>query len=249
MPILRSYGWKPDTPDKRDNYWYASKKVIKELPPLVDLRNNMPKIWNQGSLGSCTANATAAQCWFIDKTEPYEPSRLFIYYNTRILEGTVGFDSGASIRNSIKSVIKWGFAPETLWPYIVDNFKKKPTSEAYKKAVKEKVQVYSRVPQHESHLKASIYEGYPVNFGFAVYPSFETDEVAKTGRAVLPGPEEVMLGGHAVLLVGYDDTNKWYIVRNSWGDDWGDRGYFYMPYDYVHDPDLCDDFWIIKAVT
>src|SRR5688500_11454235 len=123
---MNRFGWIPDLPDRRDKVYRIASPVV--LPPRVDLRPKMPPIWDQGSIGSCTAHSTAAQCWYLDETAPYEPSRLYIYYNTRILEGTIKWDSGATIRNSIKSVVKYGFAPETSWMYDVSKYKLKPTN-------------------------------------------------------------------------------------------------------------------------
>ncbi len=247
VDIRHKLGWKPDPLDHRD-ITYKLPRGIGPLPASVDLREGQPPIWDQGDLGSCTANATGAQCWFLDKTAPYEPSRLFIYYNTRVLEGTVREDSGASIRNSIKSVVKYGFCSEADWVYDTTKFTKKPSTLAYKNAKLERIVSYARVPQTERALKTALYQGLPVNFGFAVYSSFESDEVGKTGMVAMPLKKEALLGGHATLLVGYNDAMRRYIGRNSWSDAWGDKGYFYIPYDYVHSSKLSDDFWIIKAV-
>jgi C1A family cysteine protease len=95
-------------------------------------------------------------------------------------------------------------------------------------------------------MKACLASGYPFIFGFTVYDSFESDAVAKTGIVPMPSKTELVLGGHAVMAVGYDDSKKWFIVRNSWGEDWGDKGYFYIPYDYLTNKNLASDFWTIK---
>ena len=139
VDIRSRLGWKPDLPDQRDTLYKAPGKVLKALPDSVDLRATQPKIWDQSALGACTAHATCGQCWFLDKTDPYEPSRLFVYYNTRILEGTINQDSGASIRNSIKSVVRWGFCSEADWPYQTSKFTRKPPQKAYANALKEKI--------------------------------------------------------------------------------------------------------------
>jgi C1A family cysteine protease len=249
MAIKRKYGWKPDLADHRDvRMKLASPTLLKALPPIIDLRAMMPPVFDQGDLGSCTANATAAQIWAVDKTDPCEPSRLFIYYNTRILEGTTTYDSGASIRNSIRSVVKYGFVPDIAWPYIPTRFKQKPPVTAYKAATKDKVTQYMRLSQSPAGIKGALFQGFTVNFGFTVYPSFESVEVTNGGMMPMPKIKEKVLGGHAVLIVGYNDEINRYIVRNSWGAHWGDAGYFYMPYEFVHNNDYCDDFWTIKAV-
>jgi C1A family cysteine protease len=249
---IKRYGWRRDLPDARDLFYKAPPALLKALPPRIDLREQMPVVVDQGNLGSCTANATSGQIWHLELQQGHkpliEPARLFIYYNSRVLEGTVKEDSGATIRDSIKSVVKWGFAAEEVWPYDIAKFTRKPPKKVYNSALKERIAKYARVAQTAAQIKARLAENHTVNFGFSVYESFETDEVFETGIVVMPGNDEALLGGHAVLIVGYDDEKEWYIVRNSWGLDWGDEGYFYMPYDYVHDPLLASDFWTITAV-
>jgi C1A family cysteine protease len=243
------YGWIPDLPDHRDAR-YNSLPVLRAnaLPPELDLRYMMPPVWQQAQLGACTANACGSLCWSIDKTAPFEPSRLFIYYNTRQLEGTVRTDSGASIRDAIKSVVRWGFCPESLWPYDVSKFAVRPPQAAYDAAKRELVTQYTRVSQRSQDIKASLVAGFPVEFGFSVYESFESNQVAQTGKMPMPSRRERILGGHAVLIVGWRDKDRVYIIRNSWGEDWGDKGYFYMPYDFAHNPNQASDFWNITAV-
>lgn len=245
---IEKYGWRRDLPDHRDLKFKAKKDVVKSLPPVVDNRGTMPAVFDQGQLGSCTSNATAGQIWALAQNKALIPSRLFIYYNSRKLEGTTGSDSGASIRDSIKSVVRWGYAPETDWPYDISKFKKAPPKNAYNDAVKDKISKYQSVSQDPNSIKAALVTGDTVNFGFTVYESFESDAVTQTGIVPMPQPNETVLGGHAVLLVGYDDSKNWYIARNSWGAGWGDKGYFYMPYAYVHNHNLASDFWVITGV-
>jgi C1A family cysteine protease len=251
FPNVKKYGWKPDHPDHRDLLFKRKLKEVQALPPLVDLRPQMPPVFDQGDLGSCTANSSLALAWYLAIKEGHpsvEPSRLFQYYNTRALEGTTRYDSGASIRDSIKSLAKWGFASETAWPYNIAKFKVKPPAAAYNEAKKEIVKQYHSVPQDAGQIKAALALGLPVDFGFTVYKSFESDGVAKTGIVPMPEPHEQILGGHAVLIVGYDDEKQMFIVRNSWGVEWGDKGYFYMPYAYVLNRRLASDFWVVNAV-
>ena len=249
--LIKRFGWIPDKPDHRDKLWQMPK-LLKGATQLVDLRPKIARIYDQGDLGSCTANAAAALVEFVDKeqgTDPvFEPARLFIYYNTRILEGTVNYDSGATIRNSIKSVVQWGFPPEPSWPYEIKNFKKKPLKAVYNQALLERITKYERVSQTPEHLKARLAQGFPITFGFTVYPSFLSDKVASTGQMPMPKPDEPAQGGHAVLLVGYDEQRKVYFVQNSWGTGWGDKGTFYMPYDFVHNTRYCADFWTVTYV-
>lgn len=240
-PGGRRLNWRPDVPDHRDRLYAAAPK---RLPKKVDLREGMRPVKNQGSLGSCTGHAVGS---YVDYLNPGEPnaSRLFIYYNERLLEGTVKEDAGATIRSGIKAVAKFGSCKESLHPYKLDRFDNKPTKRAYANAQQNKIVSYERVKTLKD-LKASLAEGFPVVFGMALYESFETQAVTSTGVVPMPGKNETFLGGHAVLAVGYDDKTKRVLVRNSWGKTWGDGGYFTMPYDYVANTDLCDDFWTIR---
>ena len=242
------YGWQRDLPDGRD-YLYAAAPA--PLPVKVDLRSQCPPVYDQGQLGSCTANAIAAAIQFDrikQKISDFIPSRLFIYYNERVMENSVASDSGAQIRDGIKSVAKQGDCPETEWPYVITKFKIKPPAACYSEAVKYKAVSYQRVTQSLAQLKGCLAAGWPFVFGFTVYQSFESATVAKSGHAALPKSGESVVGGHAVASVGYDDAKQWFIVRNSWGAGWGMKGYFTLPYAYVTDNNLASDFWIIRVV-
>jgi len=249
---VRGYGWTPDLPDQRDRIYSAPQRVLGALPPSVDLRSACPPVVDQGELGSCTANAIAGALQFDQMKQKlddvFPPSRLFIYYNERVIEHTVNEDAGAMIRDGIKSVAKDGAPHETLWPYIISKFTTKPSAAAYKDALKHRAVLYQRLTPTLDQLKGCLAAGYPFVFGFSVYESFETQAVAKTGKVPMPKSKEKQLGGHAVLAVGYDDASKRFIVRNSWGTGWGLQGYFTMPYDYLTDGNLADDFWTIKQV-
>jgi C1A family cysteine protease len=222
------------------------------MPPSVDLRSSCPPVVDQGELGSCTANAIAGALEFDQMKEKlddiFPPSRLFIYYNERVIEHTVTEDSGAMIRDGIKSVAKDGAPHESLWPYNIANFKNKPSAAAYKDAAKHPAILYQRLTQTLDQLKGCLASGYPFVFGFSVYESFESQAVAKSGKVPMPKAKEKQIGGHAVLGVGYDDASKRFIVRNSWGTGWGMAGYFTIPYAYLTDSNLSDDFWTIKQV-
>jgi C1A family cysteine protease len=178
----------------------------------------------------------------------FVPSRLFIYYNERVLEHTVNSDSGAQIRDGMKVVAKQGAPPETDWPYDIAKFADKPPAHAFSDAGKNKVMSYQRMNRALSQFKGCLASGYPFVFGFTVYDSFESTTVAQTGHAPMPQANEQVAGGHAVLAVGYDDQNQWFIVRNSWGDSWGMKGYFTLPYQYLLETNLSDDFWTIRLV-
>ena len=198
--------------------------------------------------GNCTANAAGAAHQFNQtkqgSTASFCPSRLFTYFNTRMLEDTVEEDAGAMIRTAMKTLERFGACPETMWPYDTAKFRVQPPQPCYTEAEKHQAVRYMRVNQQHRDIRACLAAGYPVVFGFTVYRNF--DDVGADGMMQMPaGPED---GGHAVMLVGYDDASKRYIVRNSWGERWGDHGYFYMPYAYCTDRGLSADFWTIRTV-
>jgi len=250
---IQKYGWIPDLPDHRDFLYSAAPTVLATLPTNTDLTKQCPPVYDQGQLGSCTANAIAAAVEF-DLMKQQEkniflPSRLFIYYNERVIEGTTATDSGAQIRDGIKSVATLGDCPETLWPYIIAKFAVKPPSNCYSSAKKYKALSYQRLLQDANQFKGCLASGYPFVFGFTVYASFESDTVAQSGIVPMPAPGEKTMGGHAVMAVGYDDASQRFIVRNSWGDGWGMKGYFTIPYGYLLDQNLSSDFWTIHVVA
>ena len=245
------FGWLPDLPDHRDRLYAAPMEVTGALPAKADLRAQCPPIYDQSQLGSCTANAIAGAIEF-DRLKQnladFTPSRLFIYYNERVIEHTVDSDSGAQIRDDIKSVNKQGDCPETEWPYVTAKFKTRPPKKCYADALKYKAVSYQRVTPTMSQLKGCLASGWPFVFGFSVYESFESAAVAKTGHAPLPKSGEAVIGGHAVVAVGYDDARQWFIVRNLWGGKWGMAGCFTLPYAYLTDENLASDFWTIRVV-
>lgn len=249
---MRKYGWINQLPDQRDLRSYMRPV---EVPKSVDLRGKMPPIYDQGSLGSCTANGIAAAIQYDnDKQgeEAFMPSRLFIYYNERVIIDSVNYDSGACIRDGIKSVNAVGVCREATWPYVIGDFKKKPSEKAYLEASECKSVVYHAVDQLASQLEMHLAAGFSIVFGFTVYESFEFAEVTRTGKIPLPQKDERVMGGHCVKLVGYKDkryVDKLFRVRNSYGKDWGEGGYGEIPYDYILNPALSSDFWVIEQVT
>lgn len=254
MQIVRNYTWRPDVPDYRDFKFSETFAPAKDLlgkstlPSSVDLRAKMSSVEDQGQLGSCTANALVGSLEFLEgrKHETMiDLSRLFVYYNERVIEGTVSSDSGAMLRDGIRSLAKQGVCSEKIWPYKIANFKLKPTPPCYSDALARKITSYHRL-HTIADMRACLASGFPFVFGFTVYSAFESAEVAKTGVLNMPQPGESYLGGHAVCAVGYDDTSMRLLVRNSWGKDWGQQGYFTMPYDYVASRELADDLWVVQ---
>jgi C1A family cysteine protease len=245
------YGWIPDTPDARDLKYAAPQIVAKNLPPKVDLRAQLPPVYAQGSIGSCTAQSVCAAfhfCQMKQKLYNFAPSRLFTYYTTRDIEGTVNEDSGAMLRDAIKSINKFGACPESIWPYDLTRLTVKPTPTCYDTASRHTAVSYRQVSQTLNQMQGCLAEGFPFVFGMTVYESFEGDEVASTGVVQMPAPDEQVVGGHAVVVVGYDNSQQRFIIRNSWGSDWGMKGHFTLPYGYILNPDLATDFWTLRLV-
>lgn|SRR5215212_101189 len=268
----KGLGWVPDVPDARDHMFSITKPefLTKPLPPKIDLREQQAMssvpILDQGELGSCTANAISVAMTFatikqggktlklnqvtLGDGNIFIPSRLFIYYNERVMEGSVSSDAGAMLRDGIKSVNKEGACKEATWPYIIPQFTTKPSDVAYTEAQGHQALMYRRLNNRDiNQIKGCVAQGFPFVFGFAVFQSFMSRQVATTGMMPMPNlSKENMIGGHAVLGVGYDDSKQVFIVRNSWGTGWGDKGYFYMPYKYITNTNYCDDFWTITLM-
>ncbi|HMF38306.1 MAG TPA: C1 family peptidase [Isosphaeraceae bacterium] len=249
---MSKYGWIKDRPDFRDHlYRRPAGLLAAPLPESVDLRAQCPPVYDQGQLGSCTANAIAGAIEF-DRLKQglpdFTPSRLFIYYNERAMEGTADSDSGAEIRDGIKSIAAQGDCPEPEWPYDISQFAVQPPQSCYDDAVKYKAVTYQSLAGGLADTQACLASGYPFVFGFVVYASFEGPNVAQTGVVPMPGWWEQQVGGHAVMAVGYDNASQVFIVRNSWSAQWGDAGYFYLPYEYLLDGNLSSDFWTVQVV-
>jgi len=242
-----------------------------ELPRKADLREKCPPVFDQGSLGSCTANAGVAAYMMLKGIRNGELSRLFLYFEERRMEGTTRQDAGAEMRSIGKALNKVGVCTEGLWPYMIENYDDDPPEEADADAACRKAAAYKKLSGITSIKQYIAKTGQPVMIGFEVYSSFETDEVGQTGIVPMPDTaKEELLGGHAVLVVGYDDdfgkarksggilTDLWnkligsgsddndgyFIVRNSWGSGWGDGGYFYLPYAFVRK--YAFDFWVLE---
>ena len=245
------YGWLRDLPDHRDLRYSPHPTLSQALPPSTDLRPDCPPVYDQGDLGSCTANALAGLMQYDEmragSPDPWVPSRLFLYYNERRLEGTTAVDSGAQLRDGIKTAVRDGVCPETLWPYDVARFSERPPQACYAEASHDRISAYLRLTQTLLQMKTCLAEGFPFAFGFTVFSSMESAQTARTGRIPMPSPGDSALGGHAVCAVGYDDDAGHMVIRNSWGSAWGDAGYGYMPYAYIVDGGLAADFWTIRS--
>ena len=252
-------GWRPDLPDARDHLYASSPHLFVDvtkaaLPSRIDLSASprMPPIADQGQLGSCTAFATCAAFDFLEASSGnafLDPSHLFQYWNTRELEGTTGTDSGASIRDAIKVTGQFGMCAESLWPYVIKKFRTKPPAKCYARARTCEVAEYLRVDSTNIvELKTCLAGGYPIVFGATLYESFENPGPNSRGIIRMPKKGEQVLGGHAQVIVGYDDAKKAFKVRNSWGTGWGVDGYEWMPYAYLTNLNLADDFWTLRKL-
>jgi C1A family cysteine protease len=219
------------------------------LPPSVDLRSQLPPVYDQGHLGACTAFACAKGMREMLQRQNHERvvplSALFQYYETRTRPAIIGWlnknrDSGGTITDAVGVLSEKGATPEEIWPYDISKFTQKPPKEAYSAAGEFKVHNANQLTNLDD-VKATLAHGHSVAFGFRVFASFK--KVGADGMMPVPAPGEQLLGGHAVLAVGYDDAKKALIVRNSWGEKWADHGYFYMPYEVAENQQMAVDFW------
>src|SRR5579859_5171972 len=258
------YGWRPDLPDSRDRIFNLEEKVevTAALPPRADLSPNMPGIYDQGQLGSCTGNGIARVLEYgaIKQGEaPVTPSRLFLYYNERVIEGTVSQDSGAQIRDGIKVVVHQGVPPESDWPYDIGQFAVKPSAQAYADATRHEALVYKRIllTGPGDPVRTALASGSPVVFGFSVPAYFEPgggNWDPTRDPLPVPGPSDKIIGGHCVVLSGYDDTrtrfpSPAFQVENSWGTGWGMAGRFWMDAAwFAPHAGLASDLWVITKV-
>lgn len=255
--IGRRYGWRPQLPDIRDLLF---RPKAEKSSPTTDLRPGMPAVYDQGQLGSCTANSIGAAVEYDLMRQglpTFAPSRLFIYFNERSMEGTVSQDAGAAIRDGVKTINSIGVCPETEWPYDISKFADQPPPQCYSDALRVKSVKYESVNQDLESIKLVLTDGIPVVMGFTVYESFESQAVATTGIVPMPNSSEECLGGHAVLISGANDSNsvfngippQCFLVRNSWGNGWGASGYFFAPFGYFLNGNLASDFWAIQVMA
>jgi C1A family cysteine protease len=248
------FGHVPDFPDSRDFVFKAS--VIENLPPRIDLRDGLQPIKNQGDLGACTAFATTAMVEYVRNKQGFlkwDASPLFTYYSTRKIENTISTDSGASVRDALKSTVKDGVVKETTWPYIVEKFTENPPLSVWNEGQLHQALTYYSVPQTKNDILSCLAEGYPFTFGARLYESFTKTQCGFIINNVVPIPDttnEKLLGGHCMLAVGYlsaSDTSIQIMVRNSWGNYVGLNGYHNFPIEYLLNPALSMDFWTIRS--
>jgi len=259
-------GWIRDLPDFRDltdnsdsikailNSSKVLQAVVNKLPVSVDLRSYCSPIEDQGNLGSCTSQAGVGLMEYFERRafgKYINASRLFLYKTTRNLMGLEG-DTGAYLRDTMKAMVLFGLPPEANWPYYISNFDDEPTAFIYSYATNYKATQYYRLdPVGTSpttlltNIKTKLAANLPSMFGFTVYSSIYN---TVGGCITYPQRGESVLGGHAILTCGFADDKVIgsykgaLLIRNSWGTGWGDRGYGWLPYQYVLSG-LATDFW------
>lgn len=262
--LHHALGGARDPHDARDHR-FEPRRRTRKLPAGVDLRPQCPPVYNQGKIASCTANAVAGAIQFCrgkhGQAPDFVPSRLFLYYNERRIQGKVEVDAGARTRDAIKVAAKLGAPPEDLWPYDATPPEQpggaypsgsraavEPPKSVYEQATRFELLRYQRIQNDLAHMKACLAEGYPFTLGILVYPSFVGPDHKQCTVTPMPGATERALGEHIVLGVGYDDRKEWLVCRNSWGPEQGDRGYFYLPYAYAGDSTQVGDLWTLRTV-
>jgi hypothetical protein len=222
------------------------------VPERVDLRQYCTRVEDQGQIGSCTANAAVGALeYHYKRRDGHSPdlSRMFVYFNTRRMRGQVMFDTGAQIREAMASLLAFGACREEIWPYNPMLFAMEPPPVAYNDAALHEAIQYARVNGGQGTITA-LAQGLPVVFGTAI-PQRCFEEAVRDGVVPMLTPEELdrpRQGGHAMLIVGYDNRDRVFIVRNSWGESWGDHGYCYIPYDVIDACSPAEEFWLVAAL-
>lgn len=248
--IIKTGGYKASAAPKASAPQYKAKIDASKLPAKVDLRPYMTAVENQGELGSCTANATAGAFEYLmswHKQAQFDLSRLFLYYNSRVIEETVNQDGGAMLYDVMEALNNNGVCSEKSWPYDIRKYKQKPPQNCYAEAKEYGISKYEHVDLDLNTWKSVLAEGYPIIFAAMLYDSFMQP---RNGRITMPKANDGSPSGHAMCCVGYSDPDKVFIVRNSWGHQWGDKGYCYIPYEYMMDSQLnYNDSWVIYSLS
>jgi C1A family cysteine protease len=214
------------------------------ISPITFTISSLPPIINQGNLGDCVANAFY-YCLSKQTNNRILLSRLFLYANCRCIDFTpLNIDSGTTIKTTCKALINYGTCQETVYPYNINNYQQLPPLNAYISSKRFKSFTYNLINQDIHSIKNYLYNyKLPIIFGFIVYSSFISNDVANSGNVPYPKiNSENKEGGHCMTIVGYNDITQQFVCANSWGTSWGDKGYCYIPYDYLLNPSLASDF-------
>jgi C1A family cysteine protease len=251
--VKRHLGTGRDSVSPLDWKYRPHSSVVRRLPAVVDLRRHCPPVYDQRHLNSCSANAIAAALRYDElkegRPDVSSPSRLFIYYNERVLAGVVGTNSPVSLRDGYRTVSKVGACPESMWPYVVRRFRRPPTPACYHAARRHRAIAYYRIGRATAQLRACLAEGFPFVLALAVHKSAMGRDVRRTGVLPVPTRRDPLQGGHAILAVGYDHARRLFVFRNSWGPAWGDGGYGFLPYAFLLSAALTWDFWTMRRVS
>jgi C1A family cysteine protease len=251
--VKRHLGTGRDSVSPLDWNYRPRSSIVRRLPVVADLRRHCPPVYDQLHLNSCSANAIAAALRYLElkegRPDVSSPSRLFIYYNERVLAGAVGTNSPVPLRDGFRTIAKIGACPEDLWPYLVRRFRRHPASRCYDISQLHRAIAYYRIRRAVSQFRACLAEGFPFVMALAVHQSMMGRQVRRTGIVPLPTRRDPVRGGHAVLAVGYDHARRLVTFRNSWSAAWGDRGYGYLPYAFFTSPSLTWDFWTMRRVS
>lgn len=247
--VPRKYCLQRDKPDSRDiKFQVPHDRDLVTVPRSYDLSPQMPPTLDQGSLGSCTANAAANALRYLlrkEKEQDFLPSRLYQYYATRVYieGGDPNQDTGCQMRDVCIALSKYHALPEVFWPYVIEKFNMKPPALVAHEAAKHPIIEYRAVPQDEYSMKYVLSQGFPILVGIQVYAGLESEDVARTGVGQMPKKDEQLLGGHAIQCVGYDEAG--WTLQNSWGTSYGRNGFFTLPKAYLLDQNLAGDFWAL----
>jgi C1A family cysteine protease len=240
MLVNKKYLLRADPEDFRDLPYEPKRNPLKKI---VDLREWCDTVEQQGHLGSCTGNAVVGAYEMLqnfEKSYKLTLSRLFVYYNSRLIEGNTERDEGAYIRDAVKALKKYGVCAEVYWPYRIERFAMTPDEESYQDAQRRNIKNYYRLSSLEDILDA-LNNNWPVVFGMLVYPEFET--ITNEAPVLkMSDTDEEPIGAHAMFLVGYDLDRELVLARNSFGSNWGDGGHCWIPFDYVRREFV--DIWI-----
>jgi len=240
--ILRNFNITINTTSQENN---DSNIIIQDNEKnIIDLRNNFSDVYDQGKIASCTANALCS-IFEYDNTNGFKGSRLFLYYNERIFINETHKDEGAFIEDGISALKMYGLCNESAWSYKLENVLVKPSDEAYENAKNNFVIDAININNNLDTIKEWLNKNEPIAVGITIFSNFMSSTTARTGMVSMPINTDKIIGGHAVIICGYDDYQRLFILRNSWGNYWGDKGYFYLPYEYVLNTNLCNNMWVI----
>jgi C1A family cysteine protease len=242
------HGWIPALPDAR-HYAFVPKAAV-ALPASVDLRSQLPDVWDQQAIGSCVAHGVSI-CHVAAQRKhggpQIMPSRLALYFQARAVQGWQAQDSGCQITDAMKVTAKLGVADEKLYPYQTSKYKLKPPASVYANGLLHQSLEYRKIDNSKpENIMSALAEGLPVVFGSTLYSNYDKLDT----NNVMPDPDlnGSIIGGHCMALVGYDTAKKQFLVRNSWSKAWGDKGHHWMSFDYICNLSLTDDVWVLRKV-